>query len=116
MFTLVTGGLRSGKSEYALRSASELGPPTWLWIGTHIEGDYERKARLAKHRREQDATCRLLDAPDHLESAFSPEKLDGVGAAVLDRFTIWVSTRLESSQASSDADLLSEVERLADRL
>ena len=32
MFTFVTGGLRSGKSEYALRRASELGPPPWLYV------------------------------------------------------------------------------------
>ena len=47
MFTFVTGGLRSGKSGYALRRASELGPPPWLYVAAHIEGDDELKARLA---------------------------------------------------------------------
>jgi adenosyl cobinamide kinase/adenosyl cobinamide phosphate guanylyltransferase len=32
MFTFVTGGLRSGKSDYALRRASELGTPPWLYV------------------------------------------------------------------------------------
>ena len=39
MFTLVTGGLRSGKSEYALARASELGPPPWLYVAPSIIGD-----------------------------------------------------------------------------
>ena len=63
MFTFVTGGLRSGKSEYALRRASELGPPPWLYVAPHIEGDDELKARLARHRRDQEAAWHLLEAP-----------------------------------------------------
>ena len=52
MFTFVTGGLRSGKSEYAIRRASEMGPPPWLWVAAYLEGDDELKARLVGHRRE----------------------------------------------------------------
>ena len=59
MFTFVTGGLRSGKSEYGLRRASELGPPPWLYVAPHIEGDDELKARLARHRRDQEAAWHL---------------------------------------------------------
>jgi len=116
MYTLVTGGLRSGKSEYALHRASELGPPPWLWIGPHIEGDDDLKSRLAKHRRDQEATWRLVDAPEHLVDALTPEALAGVGSFVLDRFTIWLSNRLAHSDAKTDEDLLGEVERLTDLL
>src|SRR5450755_1861360 len=77
MFTFVTGGLRSGKSEYALQRASELGPPPWLYVAPAIEGDDELKARLAKHRRDQEATWRLLEAPEHLEAALEPGVPDG---------------------------------------
>jgi|SRR5450432_1993205 adenosylcobinamide kinase/adenosylcobinamide-phosphate guanylyltransferase len=116
MFTFVTGGLRSGKSEYALRRASELGPPPWLYVAPAIEGDDELKARLAKHRRDQEATWRLLEAPEHLEAALEPGVLDGHGALLVDRFTVWVANRLARSQPSSDRALLDEVERIADRL
>jgi adenosylcobinamide kinase/adenosylcobinamide-phosphate guanylyltransferase len=116
MFTFVTGGLRSGKSEYALRRTSELGPPPWLYVAPAIEGDDELKARLANHRRDQEATWRLLEAPEHLASILEPATLDGHGSLLVDRFTIWVANRIAHSEASADRALLDEVERLADRL
>src|SRR5215813_12071971 len=106
MFTFVTGGLRSGKSGYALRRASELGPPPWLYVAAHVEGDDELKARLAGHRRDQDATWKLIEVPDRIESALDPAALAGVGALVIDRFTIWLSNRLEKSDRTTDRDLL----------
>jgi adenosylcobinamide kinase/adenosylcobinamide-phosphate guanylyltransferase len=116
MFTFVTGGLRSGKSAYALRRASELGPPPWLYVAAHIEGDNELKGRLASHRRDHDTTWKLIEAPDKLAVALEPAVLDGCGAVVLDRMTVWLSKRLETTDKSNDHDLLDEVEALSNRL
>jgi adenosylcobinamide kinase/adenosylcobinamide-phosphate guanylyltransferase len=116
MFTFVTGGLRSGKSEYGLRRASELGPPPWLYVAPHIEGDDELKARLARHRRDQEAAWHLHEAPAKFAGALAAETLAGHGAAVIDRFTIWLSNRLAASEASADYDLIAEVEGFSDRL
>ena len=116
MFTFVTRGLRSGKSEYALRRASEHGPPPWLYVAPHIDGDDELKARLANHRRDHDTTWKLIEAPDKLITALNPAMLDGVGAVVIDRFTVWLSKRMATTEKTSDGDLLGEVEALADRL
>jgi adenosylcobinamide kinase/adenosylcobinamide-phosphate guanylyltransferase len=116
MFTFVTGGLRSGKSAYALQRASELGPPPWLYVAAHIEGDDELKARLASHRRDHDTTWKLIEAPDKLTNALEPETLDGNGAMVIDRFTVWLSKRIESTDRSKDNDLLAEIDALAARL
>ncbi|MBC8133451.1 MAG: bifunctional adenosylcobinamide kinase/adenosylcobinamide-phosphate guanylyltransferase [Deltaproteobacteria bacterium] len=116
MFTFVSGGLRSGKSNYALRRASELGAPPWLYVAPEIEGDDDLKARLARHRRDQDAIWRLKDAPEHLEHALDPELVDGHGAMVLDRFSLWLSGRLAAAPGVGDRALLDEVERLANRL
>jgi adenosylcobinamide kinase/adenosylcobinamide-phosphate guanylyltransferase len=117
MFTFVTGGLRSGKSEYGLRRASELGPPPWLYVAPHIEGDDELKARLARHRRDQDAAWHLHEAPAKLAASLSPETMAGHGAAVIDRFTIWLSNRLAAApEASADYDLVGEVEAFSDKL
>ena len=97
MFTFVTGGLRSGKSEYGLRRASELGPPPWLYVAPHIEGDDELKARLARHRRDQEAAWKLhRGAAEARPPRCSRETLAGHGAAVIDRFTIWLSNRLSA--------------------
>jgi adenosylcobinamide kinase/adenosylcobinamide-phosphate guanylyltransferase len=116
MFTFVTGGLRSGKSEYALRRASELGPPPWLYVAPHIEGDDELKARLARHRRDQEAAWKLVEAPNKLADILQPAALAGHGGVVIDRFTIWLSNRLSASEATADYDLVAEVEALADKL
>src|SRR5258708_1448007 len=98
MFTLVTGGLRSGKSEYALGRASELGPPPWLYAPPSIEGDDELKARLANHRRDQEATWNLIEAPEPLAAVLDPAMVDGHGSLLIDRFTVWVANRLARAE------------------
>jgi adenosylcobinamide kinase / adenosylcobinamide-phosphate guanylyltransferase len=117
MFTFVSGGLRSGKSSYALRRASELGPPPWLYVAPEVEGDEDLKSRLATHRRDQDAIWRVKDASPHLEEALAADVIDGHGAMVLDRFSAWLSGRVATTHApGDDARLLDEVEHLCDRL
>jgi adenosylcobinamide kinase/adenosylcobinamide-phosphate guanylyltransferase len=57
-----------------------------------------------------------MEAPAKLAAALEAETLAGHGAAVIDRFTIWLSNRLTASEATADYDLVAEVEALADRL
>jgi adenosylcobinamide kinase/adenosylcobinamide-phosphate guanylyltransferase len=116
MFTFVTGGLRSGKSAYALRRASELGPPPWLYIAPNAEGDEDLKARLAGYRRDQEARWKLIEAPELLWTALAPEIIDHHGAVVIDRFTIWLSNHLAKVPASDDGELLTQIEQFSDRL
>jgi adenosylcobinamide kinase/adenosylcobinamide-phosphate guanylyltransferase len=113
MFTFVSGGARSGKSDYALRRASELGPPPWLYVAPEVEGDEVLSKRLANHRRDQEAIWRVKDAPVHLQDALAPELIAGAGAMVLDRLAAWVSGRMS---VMADRELLADVEELADRL
>ena len=114
MFTLVTGGLRSGQSVYALRRASEYGPPPWLYVAQHVDGDQELKARLAGLRRDHESTWRPIEAPARLDSVLEPETAGPYGGIVIDRFTAWVSSRLLA--LGDDATVLAEIEQLADRL
>ena len=116
MFTFVTGGLRSGKSGYALGRASELGPPPWAFVAPHVEGDDELKARLASHRRDHEASWKLLEAPAQLDSVFDTVKAGAYGAVVIDRFTAWIQNRLASDERGADRAVLTAVEQLADRL
>ena len=81
-----------------------------------IEGDDELKARLASHRRNHDTTWKLIEAPDKLAAALDPATLEGNGAVVLDRFTVWLSKHLEVTDKSKDGELLEEVAGLADPL
>lgn len=116
MFTFVTGGFRSGKSEYALSRASEQGPPPWLYVAPHIDGDDELKARLARHRRDQEATWKLIESPPKLLTALEPATLAGYGAVVLDRFSLWLTNRVETGGTRAEFELTDEVEELAERL
>jgi adenosylcobinamide kinase / adenosylcobinamide-phosphate guanylyltransferase len=116
MFTFVTGGLRSGKSGYALGRASELGPPPWAFVAPHVDGDDELKARLASHRRDQEASWRLLEAPAQLETVVDLVKAGAYGAMVIDRFTAWVQSRLGGDDRAGERAVLNAVEQLADRL
>jgi len=116
MFTFVTGGLRSGKSGYALRRASELGPPPWLYVAPNTEGDEDLRGRLAGHRRDSEAHWKLIEAPEQLASALEPGVIGQHGAVVLDRFTLWLSHRLSKTEKSTDREFLREVEVLADKL
>src|SRR3954468_4920957 len=116
MFTFVTGGLRSGKSEYGLRRASELGPPPWLYVAPHIEGDDELKARLARHRRDQEAAWHLLEAPSKLAATLQGETLAGHGAAVIDRLTSLPSHPPGPAESTADYDLIAEVETVSDKV
>jgi adenosylcobinamide kinase/adenosylcobinamide-phosphate guanylyltransferase len=116
MFTFVTGGLRSGKSGYALRRASELGPPPWLYVAPNTEGDDDLRARLAGHRRDQEAHWKLIEAPDMLGSALDPETAGHHGAVVIDRFTIWLSNHMTKIPKTADREFLVEIEQFADRL
>lgn len=113
MFTFVTGGRRSGKSDYALRRASELGPPPWLYVAPQVEGDEDLKNKLARHRRDQDAIWRVKDAPARLQDVVTAEVLEGAGSLVLDGFAAWVAGRLSQID---DRALLEDVEDLAERL
>ncbi|MDB4979384.1 MAG: cobP, partial [Myxococcales bacterium] len=68
------------------------------------------------HRRDQEATWKTLEAPEHLEAVLEPATLAGCGALIIDRFTVWVSNRIARGGASGDRALLDEVVRLSDRL
>jgi adenosylcobinamide kinase/adenosylcobinamide-phosphate guanylyltransferase len=116
VFTFVSGGLSAGKSTYALRRASELGPPPWLYVAPEVEGDGVLKERLMRQRRDQEAIWRVKDAPPKLQDVFAPEIIESHGALVIDRFSVWIAGRLATLSLGQDQDLLAEVRMLADRM
>jgi adenosylcobinamide kinase/adenosylcobinamide-phosphate guanylyltransferase len=85
-------------------------------VAPNTEGDDDLKARLAGHRRDQEAHWKLIEAPDMLGSALDPETVDHHGAVVIDRFTIWLSNHMAKIPKTADRDFLGEIEQFADRL
>ena len=62
---LVTGGVRSGKSQFVQEMALRLEQPV-LFIATAEAGDDEMKCRIAEHRKARPAGWRTLEATDYL--------------------------------------------------
>lgn len=116
MYLFVTGGFRSGRSNYALRRASELGPPPWLYVSTGRETDEAVRKRIERHRRDVEAIWRTSVMPPKLIDLVDPAALQGFGAAVLDGMAGWVEERLGKSKPESDPALLDEITLFADRL
>jgi adenosylcobinamide kinase/adenosylcobinamide-phosphate guanylyltransferase len=98
--TLVLGGIRSGKSQWAERAIAESAvaaqPVRYLATGGAPDGDPEWSARIAAHRARRPShwsTVETVDVPTQLRSgAASPTLVDDIGGwltAVMDRRDAW---------------------------
>jgi adenosylcobinamide kinase/adenosylcobinamide-phosphate guanylyltransferase len=117
MYTFVTGGQRSGRSNYALRRASELGPPPWLYVATGQETDEAIRKRIEHHRRDAEAIWRTAVLPARLVDLLAPAALDGVGAAVFDGLATWIEAQLVAEPGELvERRIIDEVGKFADRL
>ncbi len=116
MYTFVTGGYRSGRSNYALRRASELGPPPWLYVAATADTDDAIRKRLERHRRDAEAIWTTMAMPDALANAIVSGTLNGYGAAVFDGLASWIEKRLDENPNESDASILTEITAFADQL
>lgn len=106
MFTLVTGGARSGKSAYALALAE-----SWTeraFIATALAGDAEMRARIEAHRRERGERFHTVEEPRDLAGALGrlPPGTEGV---VIDCLTLWLAN-LEVATAPAEPAASPEVE------
>jgi adenosylcobinamide kinase / adenosylcobinamide-phosphate guanylyltransferase len=100
--TLVLGGIRSGKSQWAERAIAETtvaGQAVhYLATGAAPDGDAEWSARIAAHRARRPShwsTVETVDVPKQLRSAAgSPTLVDDIGGwltAVMDRRDAWTT-------------------------
>lgn len=68
--TLILGGARSGKSDYAEKLAAQMGRRV-LYIATAEIGDDEMAQRIAAHRQARPADWQTLEAPRHVGVALA---------------------------------------------
>ena len=85
---LVTGGARSGKSTFALKTASSYSKKR-LFLATAVAFDNEMKERIAKHQAERGA---LLDT---IEEPYDPGLIvrslgPAIKVVLLDCLTVWL--------------------------
>jgi adenosylcobinamide kinase/adenosylcobinamide-phosphate guanylyltransferase len=110
--TLVGGGVRSGKSAFALRLAMRHPGPR-VFVATAEAFDDEMRARIARHVAERADGFETVEAPRALEDAIA--KLRGrAEVVVVDCLTLWLSNMLLGGEAS--AAIEARVETLATAL
>lgn len=101
--TLVLGGARSGKSDFAL-GLVERHAGARVYLATAEAGDGEMAARIARHRRRRENGWSTLEEPLDLAAALASA---GGAAVLVDCLTLWVSNLMGAGR---------DVERAADAL
>ena len=93
---LVGGGVRSGKSAFALQRARELGR-TRLFVATAQCLDDEMQRRANRHREERGAEFETVEEPRDLLGVLASR--DDVEVVVVDCLTLWLSNLLLAGQS-----------------
>lgn len=107
---LVLGGVRAGKSAFAVARARAIGGRV-VFLATAEAGDDEMTARIARHRAERPSTWRTVEVPVALPSALIA--LEGEADVVIaDCLNFWVANLLQKRPEISDADLQAEAAAL----
>ncbi len=99
--TLVLGGIRSGKSEYAERLAAAEGRPV-LYMATGAGDDAEMVERIAAHRNRRPPSWRTLEAADPLQSLGNDLAAAGDATVLLDGLGGWVCSLMEANGLFTD--------------
>ena len=100
--TLILGGARSGKSDFAQTLARARGGDDVLFLATAQALDAEMDARIQKHRDARPASWITLEAARGL--AQSLHSAPAARIVVLDCVTLWVSNvMLADENAATDA-------------
>jgi adenosylcobinamide kinase / adenosylcobinamide-phosphate guanylyltransferase len=89
--TLILGGARSGKSQYAQQMAEASGLPV-CFVATATAGDQEMAARISTHRANRPQAWRTLEAPLKVGQAI--RQANPPGLVLLDCLTLLASNVL----------------------
>jgi adenosylcobinamide kinase/adenosylcobinamide-phosphate guanylyltransferase len=92
MIVLVGGGVRSGKSAFALARAEALGPRR-IFIATAEAGDGEMHDRITRHQAERGDRFHTVEAPLDLAGAVE-QAATHADVALIDCITLWLSNLL----------------------
>jgi len=101
--TLILGGARSGKSDYAEKLAAQSAGSV-LYIATAEAGDEEMAARIAAHRRARPADWPTLEAPRDLAAALATIT-EPPQVMLLDCLTLLVSNILLARENEAQQDI-----------
>jgi len=107
---LVGGGVRSGKSAFALRRAEALGARR-AFVATAEAHDDEMRTRIDRHRHERGDAFLTIEAPRKLPEVLARLAATGdMDVVVIDCLTLWLSNLIVDEY--SDRDIMTQVDRL----
>lgn len=102
--TLVLGGARSGKSDFAERLVSTTNRPR-AYIATGQAFDKEMEDRIAKHRQSRGPSWHTIEAPLDISAALT--KIEPGSVVLIDCLTLWIN-----NQMMAGADVEAETDNL----
>jgi adenosylcobinamide kinase / adenosylcobinamide-phosphate guanylyltransferase len=107
--TLVTGGVRSGKSRFAL-SYAQSKDGNKMFIATAVPFDDEMKIRVDNHRRERGELFETVEEPYELAAAIT--SVDSrYSITVVDCLTVWMGN-LFYKYEQNPGQIYTEIDRL----
>ncbi len=103
---LLTGGVRSGKSAYALQLALSSKAP--FYIATGWAGDDEMTDRIINHKKERDDRWTTIEERYDLKKAIQEAISKGADIIIVDCITMWTSNLMYGSKKTDAhvADLI----------
>ena len=107
---LITGGARSGKSQYAEHRAVEMGGRR-LYVATAEANDEEMAQRISEHRKRRGTQWRTIEEPLELAEALLAQR-GKTDCALVDCLTLWISNLL----IRHDKHASEKVEELIEKL
>jgi adenosylcobinamide kinase/adenosylcobinamide-phosphate guanylyltransferase len=87
----VTGGVRSGKSEFAEKLASSFNEPV-LYVAFGVNTDGEMEERIKRHQQRRPHDWGLVEKP--YELAASCEEYQNFDVVLVDCFSTWLTNRI----------------------
>jgi adenosylcobinamide kinase/adenosylcobinamide-phosphate guanylyltransferase len=113
MLILVTGGSRSGKSDFALETARRFKGPR-LFLATAQASDEEMRRRIDAHRNSRPADWSVVEesreVPRALRAALGP---GSAGVVIVDCITIWVSNLILEDESFGESEAAAMARELA---
>ena len=108
--TLILGGARSGKSDFAQQRARKRGGDAVLFVATAEARDDEMCARIASHRAARPAAWQTLEAPREIARAL--ESAAPARVIVVDCVTLWASNVLLAEELHAPQAMAREMDAL----
>lgn len=109
---LITGGARSGKSDYALKRAEEI-PGTHYFLATCPVIDTEMNDRIVRHKAEREGGM-WTTIEEELNLAASVKNLDPGTVCLVDCLTLWVNNLMYRAERSNEVFTEDEMQQEAD--